>query len=518
MAAPCHKVSERCSRRWVILGLALELGSLRLLPLSAAYPMNASCLVFLYFWKESKRSGGAFGGGSLFHVLGALSAWALPFLDPAGGVVPTTLQAGPLMATVLAPEICMYVVALLLAGIVIHTTSGFFGDSALVSCTPPGLNFGVSALLLKALAHILASAALAPHRFELWAAIASLAVLIFGVRSAATAPLRRAMEVHDNLSVLASYGAVSSGAAMLTGSYVYGELEGWKFERQALFAAVAVSHCWGLRALGLRSGGSDARGAPKKDRETPRADDEKSGESRSPGQPKEARRAESSMRGSSVQMVELPSSATGSLAGRSIGAGGGNGKAAGGGPASSSGASAGTREQPSGPLLTFNEPRTVDEDAQIEDKLIARALAPQRLAPVVSGLPVLDDGLDGFADDVTSGNPFDGAFDDMGATPQFDADFEEIIRRFDEDDRQQTLEESGPGVRPIVDLSPDTAFGGGGELSSNKPVQGAPLPPAVLQFDAQTLLDDDGGQDDEDELLRSIEDIPSLDPHLDPNI
>merc|ERR1719375_1662618 len=45
-------------------GVAAELLSLRLLPLCAIYPMNASCLVFLYYWKESKlrkSSGSHFG-------------------------------------------------------------------------------------------------------------------------------------------------------------------------------------------------------------------------------------------------------------------------------------------------------------------------------------------------------------------------------------------------------------------------------------------------------------------------
>jgi len=70
------------------------------------------------------------------------------------------------------------------------------------------------------------------------------------------------------------------------------------------------------------------------------------------------------------------------------------------------------------------------------------------------------------------------------------------MRRFNEDDGAQ------PGSQLIKDIN--------GESPS---VNSAPLPdatpPSVLTYDAQTLLDDACGvQDDEDELLRSIEDIP----------
>jgi len=153
----------------------------------------------------------------------------------------------------------------------------------------------------------------------------------------------------------------------------------------------------------------------------------------------------------------------------------------------------------------------VDQDAEIEEQLFARALAPQRLAAAFSGLPVIDDGGGGF--DLPSGNFFAGAFGDVsleGMTPQFDADFEEIMRRFDEDDRQaSSIDDMGPGVRPIVDLVMDSEASHHTSKSSGEAA--APPPPSVLQFDASTLLDDSMGVGfDEDDLLNSIQDIPSL--------
>jgi len=312
------------------------------------------------------------------------------------------------------------------------------------------------------------------------------------VRSAASAPLRRALEAHDNLAVLSSYGLASSAAAMLTGALVFGELGAWTTERRAWFAAAAAAHCWGMRSLGAPA---DGRALAKKDAAKSEGDECISTSA--------ARDAAAGGRrgvvgaqvigagdGASIQMVERSS-----MAGAAWGAA----------PA---------------PLLSFHEPRSVDRDAEMEEQLFKRALAPQRLAPVVGGLNPAMDADDGFADfesglaaaaDAAPSDPRPGAAAppagyaavEIDESPsQFDADFEEIMRRFDEDDRH--TEDIGPGVRPVLDL------GGVGVSSSpegsEKP-KAAEAVPEVLQFDAQTLLDDTGGQDDEDELLNSIHDI-----------
>jgi len=273
-------------------------------------------------------------------------------------------------------------------------------------------------------------------------------------------PLRRALEVHDNLSVLAAYGLVSSIVASVTGGLVYGEMDSWDPFQQTCYIAVAAAHCWGMSALGRA--GSDVK-AIKDGADT---DVERGPETPAKG-----------LYGKSSQMTEL--SIRGSTATPSAGGS--------------------RREGPPSPLLNFNEPlaHTVDDDVEFEENVFAHALAPLHLSPAKSDGNVAD--------------PWTVAWPDVGSTatkpgstaaaatptvaPQFDADFEEMMRRFGEED-------SDKGQR-ITDLTPEPVL-------ERPAVPDAASPPSVLTYDAQTMLDDAcGAQDDEDELLRSIEDIPA---------
>jgi len=471
MAAPCHRLSERLARRCVFAGLAAELVGLRLLPLCEAYPMNASCLVFLYFWKESKRSRSVHKG-EVLACASALSAWALPFLNPADSKVSEATQVSLLLDAMMAPSTCLYVVGMLACSVVVHCIG--HGQSVIGSCTPPGMNFGVSALLLKAFTQVAGSLVLAPLRLELWAAMVSIVTLLFGVRSAASTPLRRALEVHDNLSVLACYGVVSSAAAALTGSLVFGEMAKWDLKHQAIYGVVAAAHCWGMCTLG--QSGSEVRGH-KDTAKDPVAEEAPTGNRKG------------SDFGKALQMAEF--------SGRGAASNGASGLASG------SSSAQPKKDGPPSPLLRFNEPsarRSVDEDAQMEEKLFAHALAPLHLGPEMGGLPAEDDG----------GSPWASAWQDAGGgveaacgaaaasglgPQQFDADFEEIMRRFNEDDQQCSDQVAN---QPITEISP----------SASGPALPDATPPSVLTYDAQTLLDSCGVQEDEDELLRCIEDIP----------
>jgi len=459
MAVPCHWLSDRLARRCVLVGLGAELAGLGLLPLCEAYPMNASCLVFLYFWKESKRSR-AVRCCELLACASALSAWVLPFLNQADAKVPAAVRVEALVDKLMAPATCIYVTGLLLTSIVLHCLC--HGRSALGSCMPPGLNFGVSALLLKALLLVVTPLVAEPARYDLWATLACIVVLLLGVRSAAAMPLRRALEVHDTLSVLAAYGLVSSIVASVTGGLVYGEMDSWDSFQQTCYLAVAAAHCWGMFVL--RRAGFDVKAI----KDGANTDVERGAETPA-----------KSLYGKSLQMTEL--SSRGSTATPTAGGS--------------------RREEPKSPLLNFHEPlaHTVDDDVEFEEKVFAHALAPLHLSPAKS---------DGIA-----AEPWTAAWPDAGSSatepgstaapvaptvtvaPQFDADFEEMMRRFGEEDSEK--------CRRITDLSPEPVL-------ERAAVPDAASPPSVLTYDAQTMLDDAcGAQDDEDELLRSIEDIPA---------
>jgi len=469
MSAPCHRLSERLARRCVFLGLGAELAGLRLLPLCEAYPMNASLLVFLYFWKESKRSR-AVRKGEVLACFSALSVWLLPFASPADGTVEKATQVGLLVDLLMAPRTCAYVVGVLALSVVVHCIG--HGESALGSCTPAGMNFAVSSLLLKALAQTAALLTSAPLRPELWAAVVSIVTLLLGVRSAAAKPLRMALETHDNLSVLAFYGVISSAFAALTGEVVFGEMDKWDAPHQFLYSFVIGIHCWGMLSLGCR--GSDSRG-PKDGDKDAAADDG----------PASGRKATESEFQKALQMADF--------------SGRGSGKAASGAASKSAVRTAGDgKDRPPSPLLKFNEaPRTADDDEQMEEKFFAKALAPLSLESGLGGLPGAGDAVD---------PAWSGSWPDVGgageaavvaarpaeASPQFDADFEELMRRFGEEEAGgQLITDAPPTPKPQATAGPADA-----------------PPPGVLAFDAQTLLDDTGVQDDEDELLRSIEDIP----------
>eukprot|EP00931_Biecheleriopsis_adriatica_P079776 TRINITY_DN53124_c0_g1_i1.p1 TRINITY_DN53124_c0_g1~~TRINITY_DN53124_c0_g1_i1.p1 ORF type:complete len:473 (+),score=116.53 TRINITY_DN53124_c0_g1_i1:36-1421(+) len=431
MAAPLHRISERCARRFLLVGLVAELVALRLLPLCAVYPMNSSLLVLLYFCKETKRAR-AVQTNEVLACLSAFSAWGLPYVDPGAGLWQNEIQVGLLFDLLLAPSTCAYIVSLLLLGGLICCCSCLSGrESIWASCLPPALNFGVSALLLKAVVQTSSSLLAAPWRTELWAALPVLVVLIAGVRSAASMPLRRALEAHDNLTVLAFYGAMSGAAAMLSGVLIYSELADWGRERQLLFAAIVVAHCWGMRSLSFGDaeprGSAPAQKAKSEDEGSTRRQKLQSGE-------RDILNCDDAL-----QMVELAGRAVSSTAGKT---------------------------GDSGPLLPFAEPthrRTVDDDAFIEEQLFAKAL---------------------------------GAAGDTEAEPQFDADFEEIMRRFDEDDRAVALPITELALESFDDSPPPTP-----QVPDGSPA------PQVLAFDAQELLSIPE-PDDEDELLKGIEDIP----------
>merc|ERR1719386_594406 len=108
--------------------------------------------------------------------------------------MPALLQLGFLLDITLAPFTFVYVGALLLAGAFAHC--GFGASSIIWSRAGPALSFGTSALLLKAAVHLAAALLEDLHRPDLWAALLVALALLFGVRWAASAPLRRAMEAH----------------------------------------------------------------------------------------------------------------------------------------------------------------------------------------------------------------------------------------------------------------------------------------------------------------------------------
>lgn len=422
MAAPFHRVTERGARRLLVVGLVAELVALRLLPLMQAYPMNASCLVFLYYWKESKRAKVLQMNEVLACVL-ALVVWVLPCLDPGGGSLHEAMQVEVLLETLLAPGSCAYVVSLLLVGALICLCYRG-GNNPFVSCLPSALNFGVSSMLLKAVPQVAASLCIAPQRLELWAALPLLAVFILAVRSAAASPLRKALEAHDTLRVLATYGVLSVVAAVATGGLIYSELAGWNPERQAIYVALLAAHCWGMHSLSAAE-----------------------------------------MRGGSRRHVEESSVKT---AGEKAAAGPARQSIEMGRPSTSPDHPP-TITEDKGPLLNFDEGaarrRTVDDDAMMEEQLFAKALASEAAGGGI-------------------------------AEPQFEADFEELMRRFDEDDR---------AAQPITELALEQVE------DSASPVSAPVLPDAtpvhgVLALDAQALLDSNANED-EDELLKGIEDI-----------
>lgn len=480
MSWPCHRVTDRSARRFVLIGLVIELLSLRLLPLIAAYPMNASALVLMYFWKESKRS----VSSSCLPCLAALSAWVLPWLDPEGSSTPKLLEAGPVLDALFNTNASIFVISLLSGSSVLFLMGTCCGEGPFLSCAPPALNFGVSAMLLKAFVQVCTALVTSPTRPDLWVLAPSLLLLIFGVRSAAASPLRRAMEVHDTLSVLTNYGAVSSFAAMMTGGLIYGEISAWDFNRQAIFIGVGCLHCWGVRSLG--HSGAVRGGSSKKD--------EVEDQSQVPEKPTRRGGGGSFTNGAREDLQLVDMSKRGVV---------------------------GHQEDK---LLNFDAPPTVEENAELEEQLFARALAPQRVAP--AAWDPTANGLSGPAgrdDHAIPPDPWGatqgwGAFGDPAVlpvgepeTPQFDADFEEIMRRFDEDDKQNVDQEAGPGVIPIVELSSQVLFDSSPEPKSSPvepAVAKAGIPAPVLEFDAGTLLDDTVGVDDEDELLKNIIDIP----------
>ncbi|CAJ1353663.1 unnamed protein product [Effrenium voratum] len=443
MSAPFHRVTERGARRLLLVGLVAELIVLRLLPLTQVYPMNASCLVCLYFWKESKRAK-VLKMNEVVACLMALAAWGLPCLGET-----EEFRVEGLPSVLLAPRTCGYAVVLLLLGILCCLGSGFQGlNGAFLSCLPSALNFGVSAMLLKAVALVGASLLTAPTKLEHLAAFPVLSLLILAVRSAAASPLRKALEVHDTLSVLAAYGVLSGLAASITGGLIYGELAAWSVERQAVYAGLLAAHCWGMRAL---SGSGELRGAaaPQK------AKTEAEGGGRR--QVVDDRAAANEARGIELARPKSP-------------------PVPGGVPA----AAAPPVTEDNNPLLDFDEGaarrRTVEDDAMMEEQLFAKALAP-------------------LAAEATDGAGI--------AEPQFDADFEELMRRFDEDDRAAPITElalesveddSSPAAAPVIT---DAAAAIPDVTPANAP---------VLTLDAQMLLDSNAPED-EDELLKDIEDI-----------
>lgn len=458
MAFPCHRITERCSKHLAVAGIALELLSLWLLPLCVLYPMSSSCLVSLYYWKESKKARKvAVARFRELSTCGAvLSAWVLPFVAvPINGYARVRLSA--LFETVLGPGTCLYVAGLLTLGVLTNCwTVAQPSREVLRSCAPAAFNFGVSALLLKALAELAGLCIGSPERPIIWASLVVVTLLLLAVRSAAATPLRKAIEVHDHLSVLASYGLLSGVAAATTGGVVYGELSRLGFSRQVAYAAVASLHCWGMRALSLSSDPKGYASVPK---------DHGDAEAAVPAevlhQQGGGKRTAVPGSGKTIEMVGVSASKR-------------------------------SADEPPSPLFRFNEAqpsqkRTVDEDARIEDDLFANALAPQRLAPLepaMLGVPGAEAARD-----------LGGVATGLGGLalpePQFDADFEEIMRRFDEDDRPN---ESITAERRLS-----------GDLS--KPVEGASPPSVLTGLDAQTLFDVSYGDGDEDELLRSIQDI-----------
>lgn len=446
MGTPCHRVSPKWSERMVFVGLAAELVSLRLLPLCKAYAMNASCLTCLYYWKESKRAS-AIQPGEMLACAAVLTAWALPLADPADAEYKKPMEAAPLLDAVLSPNTCVYVVALLAVSVVVHCFCR--GESAFGSCAPPALNFGVSAMLLKALVQLATLLAAAPlENASLWAGVVLLLILLVVVRSAAAVPLRRAMEIHDNLSVLAFYGVLSSAAAALTGCVVFGEMDGWGLDMQIVYGAVAVAHCWGMCRLGMCV--SEPKGYAGIPWEAG-ADDEPEDEMVPP-------------------VLEMAS-----FGGRGV-------------SASTIGASTANRKSSTSPppALSFCEgvqsAMVLDDDARIEDELFARALAP------IGGVPDTEDIW------APAWPESDAVVEASQKAPQFDEDFEEIMRRFDDEDRTRT-----GNALPIAALEPLDARAG----ATKSPAQG-------LLGSAQTSLFEMPETDDEDEMLKGIVDLDEL--------
>mmetsp|Transcript_42484 Transcript_42484/g.91688 ORF Transcript_42484/g.91688 Transcript_42484/m.91688 type:complete len:642 (-) Transcript_42484:294-2219(-) len=265
-SGPSHRLSEKCSRRWVWVGLLLELATLRLLPLSQAYPMQAASLVLCFFWKESRHRAPC--SATLGPSLAALSgAWALPFFDEAhDGRLPPTWEANHLLALSVAPQTLVFVVGMLVAAFLVYSTGAFLLKDGLFSaCLPSAMIFGVSAVLLKGLVLVVDTLLLRPDVPDLWVVLLAIFFLLVGVRRVAVTPLRRALETHDTLLVLASYGGISSLSAVAAGTLVYGELEALNENRKAAFLICVLIHSLGLQTLGNRASIADrnSRGKEK---------------------------------------------------------------------------------------------------------------------------------------------------------------------------------------------------------------------------------------------------------------
>ncbi|CAK0875517.1 unnamed protein product [Prorocentrum cordatum] len=214
---------------------------------------------------------------------------------------------------------------------------------------------------------------------------------------------------HDNLSVLAFYGCVSSAAAVASGALVFGELQDMRFNEHALFVFLGVAHCWGMHSLGRYGGERYTRldGGEKEDR---------------------AEALSGRALGKSVQMAELPSHR-----------------------AAADGAAGAPAKAKEAPLLQFSdEPvvHTPEDDEQFEDKLFAQALGACDLPTPVDG-----GGPEGWAADWGGAAPEGGAagprlaaLAPAGGPAAFDADFEEMMKRFEEEDK------AFAGTLPVLDF------------------------------------------------------------------
>eukprot|EP00929_Paragymnodinium_shiwhaense_P013285 TRINITY_DN121149_c0_g1_i1.p1 TRINITY_DN121149_c0_g1~~TRINITY_DN121149_c0_g1_i1.p1 ORF type:complete len:506 (-),score=118.54 TRINITY_DN121149_c0_g1_i1:83-1600(-) len=470
LTAPCHKVSDGLAKRCAALELMVEMATVWLLPLCEAYPMLVSFLACSYFLKESKKS--SWQLGEAVACLCALSAWALPFVDPYGGFFPAgAMDEELLLDTILSPRSTVFVVALLLGAAIVHWSNQ--SASVLGSVLAPAMNFGVSALFLKTTVHSIGLVLQHPGEPTFWAGGLTFAGMLYWLRSSAAPALRKAFETHDRLSILAMYGMTSSAAAAIAGGNIFHETSAWPVEKQMCSFAIGCLHCWGMASLSSRE-----MMIKKTDGDNGSAGDIESSMVEKPSLSR-GRMASSE---AAALGVEMPTRGTTTAVKASVSAIGASAALAG-----DAGRQGGT------PLLDFSiAPRTVDDDDEMEDQLLASALAPQRLASVLGEFPG--------ANVVTAGPLGMGA---APVSPQFDADFEEIMRRFNQDDEKAV--EAGDGqLANIVGLLPEESAGATSGICLPA---ASPSGPAAVVMDAQDMLDSCGGVDEEELLLQSITDL-----------
>merc|ERR1719313_2459831 len=196
----------------VWIGILLEAVALVLLPASGVYLAHASILVVLFYIRESQRK---------CSVLDALACVSL-IASSAAAVVcvqPSIEDEGPLavLDRLFAPEATVFVTGSLLVALVFGCSDV---DTVFRCAFPAGLLSGVAALWSKVAARFLVVCTLKESSLSGLLAAVCLAAATWVRSGLMSARLRRGVEVHDTLAVLAGYGSVAAVATTLVGRLI----------------------------------------------------------------------------------------------------------------------------------------------------------------------------------------------------------------------------------------------------------------------------------------------------------